>query len=58
MPVVEAVFVMAGPLGAQTPHSKRVEAAMLAAVQKAQAEGLTDPDEIRARMMAARDAVE
>jgi hypothetical protein len=58
MPVVEAVFIMAGPLGGHTPHSKRVEAAMLAAVQKAQTEGLTDPHEIRARMMAARDAAE
>jgi hypothetical protein len=55
MPVVEATFVMTGPLfGGE--GDKAVEAAMIEAVRRAQAEGLTDPDEIRVRILAARDA--
>lgn len=49
---------MVGPMSGQmTPQDKRVEQAMFAALQKAQAEGLTDPEAIKARMLAARDAI-
>ena len=56
--VVEATFVMAGPgiLAGPLESALAIEQAMLAAVQKAQAEGVTNTDEIRARILAARDA--
>jgi hypothetical protein len=58
MPVVEAAFVMVGPLsGEMTPQDRVIEQAMLAELQRAQAEGVTDPAAIKARMFAARDAV-
>jgi hypothetical protein len=38
-------------------RGKAVEAAMAAATEQALAEGVTDPDEIRRRKLAARDAV-
>jgi len=58
LPIVESAFVMVGPMSGQmTPQDKRVEQAMFAALQKAQAEGLTDPEAIKARMLAARDAI-
>ena len=52
---MSAVGAMAG--GPKTAQTLTAEAAMVAATVKAQAEGVTDPDEIRARKLAARDAV-
>jgi hypothetical protein len=58
MTITEAAFVMVGPMSAEmTPQDKLVEQAMFAALQKAQAEGVTDPEAIKARMFAARDAI-
>lgn len=58
MPVVEAAFVMVAPLaGEMTLQDKRVEQVMLDALQQAQAEGVTDSEAIKARILAARDAV-
>ncbi len=57
MPVAEAAFVMVSPLGVSAARKASIEAAMFEALQKAQNEGLTDPAEIRARILAARDAV-
>lgn len=37
-------------------EKKRVEDAMVAAILQAQAEGITDPNVIRERILAARDA--
>lgn len=58
MPVVEAVGVAVGHDGSPAGISwaKQLEAAMTAAVEQAQAEGVTDPDEIRRRILDARDA--
>lgn len=36
-------------------RAKRIEAAMTAAIVAAQAEGISDPDAMRARILAARD---
>ncbi len=54
MPIVEttAAFV-----STQTDLAKRIERAMAGAAQMAQAEGVTDPGEIRAAMLAARERV-
>jgi hypothetical protein len=58
MPTVEAAFVMVGPMsGEMTQQDKRVEQAMFVELQRAQAEGVTDPETIKQRMFAARDAV-
>jgi hypothetical protein len=56
MALAEATFVAAGPLSEQTPSSLRIQNAMLEAVQKAQSEGVTDSVEVRALILAARDA--
>lgn len=37
-------------------HNKRIQDAMVAAIQQAQAEGITDQDVVRERILAARDA--
>lgn len=42
---------------ASAEHVAQVEAAMKKAVEKAYAEGITDPDEIKRRMFDARDEV-
>jgi hypothetical protein len=39
----------------EVSRGKRVESAMADAVAQSQAEGITDPDAIRARILAARD---
>jgi uncharacterized protein YdgA (DUF945 family) len=52
-----AAFSAAATMGGQTPLAKKIEAAMVEAIKQAQAEGITDQDEIRARMLAAREAV-
>jgi hypothetical protein len=54
--VAEAV----GAAGAQsndTPSSRDIEAAMAQAAEQAQTEGVSDPDEIRSRMLEARKRV-
>lgn len=52
-----ATMSASGVQGPVTDLSKRIEDAMIAAVEACGAEGVTDPDEIRARKLAARDAV-
>jgi hypothetical protein len=52
--IVEAV---GAAVGKKTPRGAEIEAAMSDAVKQAQAEGVTDPAEIRARMLAAADRV-
>jgi hypothetical protein len=54
--VVEAVGIAISHAD-RTPLAERIAEAMRQAVIKAQADGVTDPDKIRAAMMAARDAV-
>lgn len=56
--LVEAVGIAVGHDGTESgiSRAKLIETAMTAAVVQAQAEGVTDPDEIRARILAARDA--
>jgi hypothetical protein len=56
MPVVEAVFAMEASPHASFEDARRLEFAMLAAAEAAQKEGVTDPDEIRRRMLAVRDS--
>lgn len=52
--VVEATFCMVDDLSGR---GAAVQNAMFAALQAAQAEGVTDPDTLRATMLAARDMV-
>ncbi len=56
MPIVEAVGVAVGRMSMSDAAHDRIEAAMTGAVRQAQAEGVADPDELRDRMLAARDA--
>jgi hypothetical protein len=44
-------------MGGGLSLAAQIEAAMVEAIKQAQAEGITDQDEIRARMLAAREAV-
>jgi len=56
--IVSAVGAASGTLNPiRTDLSKRIEAAMTEAVKEAQAEGITDPDLIRSRMLEARSKV-
>jgi len=56
--IVEAVGVSVNALDpARRPLAKRIEAAMTQAVVAAQAEGVTDADELTRRMLAARARV-
>lgn len=59
MPEVFAVGVAVG--NGDTPsgiaRAKIIEAAITDAIAQAQAEGITDPEVIRARILAARDAI-
>ena len=52
--VVEAAFCMVEDLSG---NGARVQDAMFAALQRAQAQGVSDPETIKARMLAARDGV-
>lgn len=55
MPIVEAVGVSVNALDpARRQLAKRIEEAMTRAVRDAQAEGVTDADELKRRMSAAR----
>lgn len=55
--IVSSVGIAVGALDpANNGLAERIAEAMRQAVIKAQAEGVTDPDEIRARMMEAKDA--
>jgi hypothetical protein len=54
--VVEAVGTAASQSN-NTPSAKDIEAAMAQAAEQAQAEGVSDPDEIRSRMLEARKRV-
>jgi hypothetical protein len=60
--IVEGVFASAnagriGPNGGKSPLAKIIEQGMSDAIAAAYAEGVTDPEEIRARMMSAREEV-
>jgi len=57
MPEVFAVgtAVGHGDTAAEIARAKRIEQAMADAVAQAQAEGVTDPDVVRERILAARD---
>lgn len=56
MPIVEAVGVAVGyESAAWDPRKQDVRTRMQQAVVAAQEEGITDPDVIRARALAARD---
>ena len=58
--VVSAVAAMTGH-GTTIEAAERnavIQAAMVAAIEKAQAEGVVDPDAIRERILAARDAAQ
>ena len=54
--IVEAVFTSgnSGVLGAKSPLAKLIEKAMADAVVKALADGITDPDDQRELILAAR----
>lgn len=54
--IVEAIGHAAGGKS-DTSRGRLVEQAMAEATQKALDEGITDPDEIKARKFAARDAI-
>ncbi len=51
-----AVMTAHSSLGKE-PISLAIEQAMIAAVEKCAADGITDPEEVRAAMLEARDAV-
>jgi hypothetical protein len=56
--IVEGVMTSAntgGLGGGKSPLAKTIEAAMAQAVQDAYTAGVTEPDEVRARMQAARE---
>ena len=53
--VVEAVGTAASQSN-DMPSSKDIEVAMVHAIEQAHADGVSDPDEIRDRMLAARKA--
>lgn len=56
MPVVQAVGIAVGRHGEEKSDlAVKIEKAMRAACEKAQAEGITDPDVIRNLMLDARD---
>jgi hypothetical protein len=55
LPVAEAAFVISASLTMSESERKRIEQAMLAALQKAQEDGVSDVAELRARILAARD---
>jgi hypothetical protein len=59
MPKVTGIATMSAhsSLGGGLSLAAQIEAAMVEAIKQAQAEGITDQDEIRARMLAARAAV-
>ena len=55
--VVEATGVAVGShLSGDTDRAARVQEAMTKAVEQAQADGIVDPDKIKMRVLAARDA--
>jgi hypothetical protein len=57
MPIVEAVGVAVGRNSIGEALHARLERELTEVVRQAQAEGVTDPDEIRARILKARDAI-
>jgi hypothetical protein len=59
MPKVTGIATMSASsrMGGGLSLAAQIEAAMVEAIKQAQAEGITDQDEIRARMLAAREAV-
>lgn len=55
MGIVRAIGIAVGANFATEEHRQHIQTMMLAAAQKAQAEGVADQTEIRRRMLAARD---
>jgi len=55
--IVESVGASSGTLKGDKSLSNKIELAMSKAVEKAQADGITDPHAIRTRMLEARDRV-
>jgi hypothetical protein len=56
-PRIESAVGNAGGSGESASQVQSIEAAMSRAIQEAAADGVTDPVEIRERMLRARDAV-
>lgn len=52
--IVEATGVAVGLRGGEDA-AKRIEAVMIAAVENAAVDGITDPDKVRELMLVARD---
>lgn len=57
MGIVTAVGVATSVGMKHTEHGRKIEQAMIEAVRKAQAEGITDDVEMRRRIIEARDRV-
>lgn len=57
MPVVEAAFVMHADQSLGHDERRHIEGLLIAEIEKANAEGVTDPEEIRRRILAARDRI-
>lgn len=55
MPIIEATFVAASSRDHRL--SETIESAMQLAVEQALAEGISDPEAIKSRILAAREAV-
>lgn len=53
--IVQSAGVAVGLHGERTAATNKIEAAMIAAIEKAAADGITDPDKIRELILAARD---
>lgn len=53
--IVQSTGVAVGLHGERTVVTNQIEAAMIAAIEKAAADGITDPDLIRELILAARD---
>lgn len=56
MPIVQAVGIATAHGSMGDPRSEKIAEAMRKALEAAQAEGITDPDVLRERMLKARDA--
>ena len=55
--IVQATGIAVGRHGERDERSTAIEAAMMAAVERAAADGITDPDKVRELILAARGEV-
>ena len=53
--IVQSSGVAVGLHGERTARTNKIEAAMIEAIEKAAADGITDPDKIRELILTARD---